>query len=88
MYTDPLRTTKIMSETYNLMLSDLRKKESELLNVMRKDESEKYRPPKHRWYELKDKRFNTEIQQNRMYADPNMRDTIEEKWYNLLENDL
>jgi len=38
-----------MSETYNIMLSDLRKGESELLNVMRKDESEKYRPPKHRW---------------------------------------
>lgn len=40
-YTDPLRTTKIMSQTYNLMLSDLRKQESEYLNVMRKEESEK-----------------------------------------------
>jgi len=48
-FTDPLRTTKLMSETYNLMLADLRKQEQGLLNNIRKQESEKYRPPKHRW---------------------------------------
>jgi len=47
------------------MLDELRRNEKKLLCNMRESESEKYRPPRDRWYELKDKRFNGELKQNR-----------------------
>lgn len=62
---------KLMIQTFEHLLYEMRRIEKDMLNVKRDREYEKNRPPQDRWYELKTQEFNKELYRNRMALKPN-----------------
>jgi hypothetical protein len=63
---DDIKQTNFTISTLGTMLSELRDKERDLINIKRKQEYERIRPPVDKWYELKGDSFLKEIIRNKM----------------------
>ena len=63
---DDIKQTNFAISSLGTMLSELRDKERDLINIKRKEEYERIRPPIDRWYELKSDNFLNEIVRNKM----------------------
>ena len=63
---DDIKQTNFAISSLGTMLSELRDKERDLINIKRKEEYERIRPPIDRWYELKGDNFLNEIIRNKM----------------------
>ena len=63
---DDIKQTNFAISSVGTMLSELRDKERDLINIKRKQEYERIRPPIDRWYELKGDNFLNEIIRNKM----------------------
>ena len=63
---DDIKQTNFAISSVGTMLSELRDKERDLINIKRKEEYERIRPPIDRWYELKTDNFLNEIVRNKM----------------------
>ena len=63
---DDIKQTNFAISSVGTMLSELRDKERDLVNIKRKQEYERIRPPIDRWYELKGDNFLNEIIRNKM----------------------
>ena len=63
---DDIKQTNFAISSLGTMLSELRDKERNLINMKRKEEYERIRPPIDRWYELKTDNFLNEIIRNKM----------------------
>ena len=63
---DDIKQTNFAISSCGTMLSELRDKERNLINIKRKEEYERIRPPIDRWYELKTDNFLNEIVRNKM----------------------
>lgn len=62
---------KLLVDTFESLLYEMRRIEKAMLNAKREREYEKNRPPQDRWYELKNDEFNKELYRNRMALRPN-----------------
>lgn len=62
---------KLIIESFEAMLYEMRRVEKEMLNAKREKEYEKNRPPQDKWYMLKTEEFNKELYRNRMALKPN-----------------
>jgi len=56
--------TNYIIKTYETLLSELREKEKEKVLRKRKEEYEKIRPPVEKWWEMKNKNFQSEFRRN------------------------
>ena len=63
---DDIKQTNFAISSLGTMLSELRDKERDLINIKRKEEYERIRQPIDRWYELKGDNFLNEIIRNKM----------------------
>ena len=63
---DDIKQTNYAINSVGTMLSELRDKERDLINIKRQQEYERIRPPIDRWYELKGDNFLNEIIRNKM----------------------
>ena len=63
---DDIKQTNFAISSVGTMLSELRDKERDLVNIKRQQEYERIRPPVDRWYELKGDNFLNEIIRNKM----------------------
>ena len=63
---DDIKQTNFAISSVGTMLSELRDKERDLINIKRQQEYERIRPPIDRWYELKGDNFLNEIIRNKM----------------------
>ena len=63
---DDIKQTNFAISSVGTMLSELRDKERDIINIKRKEEYERIRPPIDRWYELKGDNFLNEIIRNKM----------------------
>ena len=63
---EDIKQTNFAISSVGTMLSELRDKERDLINIKRKQEYERIRPPIDRWYELKGDNFLNEIIRNKM----------------------
>ena len=56
--------TNFIIKTYETLLNELRNKEKEKLLEKRKVEYERIRPPREKWWEIKNKNFQSEFRRN------------------------
>ncbi len=63
---EDIKQTNFAISSLGTMLSELRDKERNIINIKRKEEYERIRPPIDRWYELKGDNFLSEIIRNKM----------------------
>ena len=63
---EDIKQTNFAINSVGTVLSELRDKERNLINIKRKEEYERIRPPVDRWYELKSDAFLNEIVRNKM----------------------
>ena len=63
---DDIKQTNFAISSVGTMLSELRDKERDLINIKRQQEYERIRPPIDRWYEIKGDNFLNEIIRNKM----------------------
>ena len=63
---EDIKQTNFAISSLGTMLSELRDKEKNIINIKRKEEYERIRPPIDRWYELKGDNFLNEIIRNKM----------------------
>ena len=63
---DDIKQTNFAISSVGTVLSELRDKERDLINIKRQQEYERIRPPIDRWYELKGDNFLNEIIRNKM----------------------
>jgi hypothetical protein len=77
---------EMLIKAYEGVLTHKRIDENNVLNRQRRKKHEKNRPPQSKWYEIKDKRFVSEMYRNRVQNKPSGANT--EFLKNLLDPNL